>query len=43
MIELAQNAERHELIDALEKLGQGAPRLQTVIDTVPVFLVDEFA
>src|SRR5437899_11156914 len=38
MIELAQNAEGHELSDALEKLGQEAARLQTVIDTVPSFL-----
>src|SRR6202166_1546874 len=38
MIELAQNAESHELSDALEKLGLEAARLQTVIDTVPSFL-----
>src|ERR1700737_367069 len=38
MIELAQNAESHELSDALEKLVQEAARLQTVIDTVPSFL-----
>src|SRR6266566_5669723 len=38
MIELAQNAESHELSEALEKLGQEAARLQTVIDTVPSFL-----
>jgi formate hydrogenlyase transcriptional activator len=38
MIELAQNAESHELSDALEKLSQEAARLQTVIDTVPSFL-----
>src|ERR1700692_748978 len=38
MIELAQNAESHELIEALEKLGQEATRLQTVIDRVPSFL-----
>ena len=38
MSELAQNAESHELSDALEKLGQEAARLQTVIDTVPSFL-----
>src|SRR5438105_5546667 len=38
MIELAQNAEGHELTDALERLGQEAARLQTVIDTVPSFL-----
>src|SRR5947209_8196605 len=38
MIALAQNAESQELSDALEKLGQEAARLQTVIDTVPSFL-----
>ncbi len=38
MTELAQNAESHELSDALEKLGQEAAWLQTVIDTVPSFL-----
>jgi len=38
MIELAQNAESHELSDAFEKLGQEVARLQTVIDTVPSFL-----
>src|SRR6266853_125168 len=38
MSALAQNAEGHELSDALEKLGQEAARLQTVIDTVPSFL-----
>jgi formate hydrogenlyase transcriptional activator len=38
MIELAQNAESHELSGALQKLGQEAARLQTVIDTVPSFL-----
>ena len=38
MIELAQNAETQELSGALEKLGQEAARLQTVIDTVPSFL-----
>src|SRR5580692_4648276 len=38
MIQLAQNAESQELSDALEKLGQEAARLQTVIDTVPSFL-----
>src|SRR5579863_10239666 len=42
MIELAQNAESHELIEALEKLGQEAARLQTVIDTVPSFLWTSF-
>src|ERR1700682_1325309 len=43
MIELAQNAESHELIEALEKLGQEAARLQTVIDTVPSFLWTSFS
>ena len=38
MSHLVQNAESHELNDALEKLGQEAARLQTVIDTVPSFL-----
>jgi formate hydrogenlyase transcriptional activator len=38
MFELLQIAESHELSDALEKLGQEAARLQTVIDTVPSFL-----
>ncbi len=38
MSELAQNAESHELSDALEKLGQEAAWLQSVIDTVPSFL-----
>jgi formate hydrogenlyase transcriptional activator len=38
MIELAQTADSHELSAALEKLGQEAARLQTVIDTVPSFL-----
>src|ERR1700692_1659866 len=38
MVELAPNAQSHELNDALEKLGQEATRLQTVIDTVPSFL-----
>src|SRR6266404_949600 len=42
MSELAQNAENHELSDALEKLGQEAARLQTVIDTVPSFLWTSF-
>ena len=42
MIELAQNAESHELIEALEKLGQEAARLQTVIDTGPSFLWTSF-
>jgi formate hydrogenlyase transcriptional activator len=35
---LAQILDNHELSDALEKLGQEAARLQTVIDTVPSFL-----
>src|SRR4030088_1466857 len=38
MIELAQNAESHELSEALEKLGQEATRLQTLSDPVPSFL-----
>ncbi len=38
MSALAQNAERQELSDALEKLSQEAARLQTVIDMVPSFL-----
>jgi formate hydrogenlyase transcriptional activator len=38
MSELLQNAESHELSDALEKLGREAVRLQTVIDTVPSFV-----
>src|SRR6266851_9745779 len=38
MSELLQISESHELSDALEKLGQEASRLQTVIDTVPSFL-----
>src|SRR5258708_1384206 len=42
MIDLAQNAESHELSDALEKLRQEAARLQTVIDTVPSFLWTSF-
>ena len=42
MSELAQIAESHELSDALEKLGQEAARLQTVIDTVPSFLWTSF-
>jgi hypothetical protein len=41
MSQLVQNAGSHELSDALEELGQEAARLQTVIDTVPSFLVDE--
>src|SRR5258708_39396054 len=42
MSELAQDAESHELSDAIEKLGQEAARLQTVIDTVPSFLWTSF-
>jgi formate hydrogenlyase transcriptional activator len=42
MSELAQNAESQELRKALEKLGQEAARLQTVIDTVPSFLWTSF-
>jgi hypothetical protein len=38
MSELAQNAESRDLSDALDKLGEEAARLQTVIDTVPSFL-----
>src|SRR3989441_7638397 len=38
MFELLQISERHELSDALEKLGQEAARLQTIIDMVPSFL-----
>jgi formate hydrogenlyase transcriptional activator len=42
MSEMTQNAERHELGDAFEKLGQEVARLQTVIDTVPSFLWTSF-
>ena len=42
MSELAQDSESHELNDALEKLGQEAARLQTLIDTVPSFLWTSF-
>src|ERR1700732_3463305 len=42
MSELAQDSESHELSDALEKLGQEAARLQTLIDTVPSFLWTSF-
>jgi formate hydrogenlyase transcriptional activator len=42
MSEVVQNAEKQELTDALEKLGQEAARLQTVIDTVPSFLWTSF-
>jgi PAS domain-containing protein len=38
MFEPLQISESHELSDALEKLGQEAALLQTVIDTVPSFL-----
>src|ERR1700726_1792622 len=38
MSELGQNAESRDLSDALEKLGEEAARLQTVIDTVQSFL-----
>src|ERR1700694_5666549 len=38
MFELLQISKSHELSDALNKLGQEAARLQTVIDTVPSFL-----
>ena len=38
MSQPAENAESHELSDALAKLGQEAGRLQTVIDTVPSIL-----
>src|SRR3984885_2302495 len=38
MSELAQNAESRDLSDALDRLGEEAARLQTVIDTVPSFL-----
>jgi formate hydrogenlyase transcriptional activator len=42
MSELAQDSESHELSDALEKLGQEAARLQSLIDTVPSFLWTSF-
>ena len=42
MSELAQDSERHELSDALEKLGREAARLQSLIDTVPSFLWTSF-
>src|SRR6202171_4433512 len=38
MSDLVHNAESQQLSDALEKLGEEAVRLQTVIDTVPSFL-----
>jgi formate hydrogenlyase transcriptional activator len=42
MSKLAQDSESHELSDALEKLGDEAARLQTLIDTVPSFLWTSF-
>jgi PAS domain-containing protein len=42
MNQLAQNAESHELSDALEKLSEEPARLQTVIDTVPSILWTSF-
>jgi formate hydrogenlyase transcriptional activator len=42
MSQLVENTQSHELSDALEKLGQEAARLQTVIDTVPSFLWTSF-
>jgi len=42
MSELAQDSQSHELSDALEKLGQEATRLQSLIDTVPSFLWTSF-
>src|SRR6201993_1413307 len=42
MSELAQDSESREQSDALEKLGQEAARLQTLIDTVPSFLWTSF-
>jgi PAS domain-containing protein len=42
MNQLAQNAQGHELSDALEKLSEKAARLQTVIDTVPSILWTSF-
>jgi hypothetical protein len=42
MNQLVQNAESHELTDALKKLGEEAARLQTVIDTVPSILWTSF-
>jgi formate hydrogenlyase transcriptional activator len=38
MSQLVENAKSHELSDVLEKLGQEAARLQTLIDTVPSIL-----
>ena len=42
MSQLVQNSENHELSDDLEKLGQEAAWLQTLIDTVPSFLWTSF-
>jgi formate hydrogenlyase transcriptional activator len=42
MSELAQDSKRHELSNALEKLGPEAARLQSLIDTVPSFLWTSF-
>jgi PAS domain S-box-containing protein len=42
MSELIQDSQSHELSDALEKLGQEAARLQSLIDTVPSFLWTSF-
>jgi len=42
MSKLTQDFESHELSDALEKLGQEAARLQSLIDTVPSFLWTSF-
>ncbi|MGA8490206.1 MAG: sigma-54-dependent Fis family transcriptional regulator [Terriglobales bacterium] len=42
MSELTQDSQSHELSDALEKLGQEAARLQSLIDTVPSFLWTSF-
>ena len=42
MSQLVQNSDSHELSDDLEKLGQEAAWLQTLIDTVPSFLWTSF-
>src|SRR5580700_7254786 len=42
MSKLTQDFESHELSDALEKLGEEAARLQSLIDTVPSFLWTSF-
>jgi len=42
MSELSQDSQSPELSDALEKLGQEAARLQSLIDTVPSFLWTSF-